>query len=49
MNLELELFLNSIGVVKQTTKTKEELDSCYLTLQKSYYNDPRDGNGEVPF
>ena len=46
--MSLENFLNEIGIIV-SAQTKQELDECFLTFAKGYYNDPRDENQEVDF
>jgi hypothetical protein len=46
MNLDLNLFFKP----ESTTEILEDiLDLRALHLSKDWYNDPRDGNGEVPY
>jgi hypothetical protein len=46
MNLDLNLFFKP----ESTTEILEDiLDLRTLHLSKDWYNDPRDGNGEVPY
>ena len=44
---ELELFLREMGIVEKLEK--EEPKPKDPTMEKGYFNDPRDENGEVPF
>jgi hypothetical protein len=46
--IELEVFLRDMGLVKK--KEPEEPKEPYPDIiNKNYFNDPRDKNGEVPF
>jgi len=46
MNLDLNLFFKP----ESTTEIFEEiLDIRTIHLAKDYFNDPRNGNGEVPY
>ncbi len=53
MNATIELHLQELGFFPTTTmETLEELcavDQRDFTLEKGYYNDPRDENGDIPF
>jgi len=51
-NLDLELFLKQMGILEKKTlieDLEDILDPRHICLQKGYFNDPRDENGEVPF
>jgi hypothetical protein len=50
MNQDLERELRMLGIMIPTedeVEVEEDLRSVYLS--KGWYNDPRDGNGEVPY
>ena len=50
MNQDLERELRMIGIMIPTedeVEVEEDLRALYLS--KDWYNDPRDGNGEVPY
>jgi hypothetical protein len=50
MNQDLERELRMLGIMIPTedeVEVEEDLRSVYLS--KDWYNDPRDGNGEVTF
>ena len=50
MNQDLERELRMLGIMIPTedeVEVEEDLRSVYLS--KDYFNDPRDGNGEVPY
>lgn len=51
MNYELEKHLRELGILPQTESEalSDMLDVRYAHLAKDYFNDPRDGNGEVPY
>ena len=51
MTLELEQHLMEMGVVSPTLlgQLEDVVDPRHLCLQKGYFNDPRDENGEVPY
>lgn len=47
----MESELMSLGLLSLTDFNSLEsvCEDRYKTLSKGYFNDPRDGNGEVPF
>jgi len=50
MNQDLERELRMIGIMIPTedeVEVEEDMRAVYLS--KDWYNDPRDGNGEVPY
>jgi len=50
MNQDLERELRMLGIMIPTedeVEVEEDLRALYLS--KDWYNDPRDGNGEVPY
>ena len=50
MNQDLERELRMLGIMIPTEDEVEvEEDLRVLHLSKDWYNDPRDGNGEVPY
>jgi hypothetical protein len=50
MNQDLERELRMLGIMIPTEDEVEvEEDLRALHLSKDWYNDPRDGNGEVPY
>ena len=50
MNPELELFMLEMGLVVKDDSPNEQKDKdIYKCLEKGYFNDPRDENGEVTF
>ena len=50
MNQDLERELRMLGIMIPTADEVEvEEDLRALHLSKDWYNDPRDGNGEVPY
>jgi len=51
MSPELERHLMEMGVVSVSPleQLEDVVDTRHKYLQKGYYNDPRDENGEVPY
>ena len=50
MNQDLERELRMLGIMIPTedeVEVEEDMRAVYLS--KDWYNDPRDGNGEVPY
>tara|TARA_R110001632_G_scaffold66100_1_gene156302 strand:- start:2012 stop:2164 length:153 start_codon:yes stop_codon:yes gene_type:complete len=50
MTQELIKHLEEIGVLSKSLDDLERVpDTRHVYLEKGYFNDPRDRNGEVPF
>jgi len=51
MSPELERHLMEMGVVSASPleQLEDVVDPRHKCLQKGYFNDPRDENGEVPY
>jgi hypothetical protein len=51
-NANLDLFLLQMGILPKASDLEileDVIDPRWECLQKGYYNDPRDENGEVPY
>ena len=50
MTQELIKHLEDIGILSKALDDMERVsDTRHVYLEKGYFNDPRNGNGEVPF
>mgnify|MGYP000010212737 FL=1 len=51
MNLTLEQHMRDMGLMEPTQieEVAAVTDTRHVYLEKGYYNDPRNENGEVPF
>ena len=54
MSLQIEMHLREMGILPANTfdemeQVSQSLQDHRMRMSKGFYDDPRDGNGEVPY
>ena len=54
MSIEIEMHLREMGILPANTfdemeQVSQSLQDHRMRMSKGFYDDPRDGNGEVPY